>query len=93
VVDSLASLQADAGDLVCVSALPPFAFASARTTCLQIRKRFPRVGLMAGLWSSTGDAGKLKTRFGTCQPDQFATTMEQAIERIRQWREPERVAS
>jgi hypothetical protein len=91
--DSLANLQPDAGDLMCVSALPPFAFASARTTCLQIRKRFPRVELIAGLWSSTGDVEKLKTRFGTCQPDQFATTMEQAIERIREWHEPERVAS
>jgi hypothetical protein len=93
VMDSLASLQPDTGDIICISAVPPFAFAAARAVCLQIRQRFPRVVLMAGLWSSTVDAERLKTRFGTCQPDQFATTMEQAIQQMREWREPERVAS
>ncbi len=83
--DSLGSLQADVRDIVCISALPPFAFASARTTCLQVRKRLPRVGLIAGLWSLAGDAEKLKTRFGTSQPDQIATKMEQAIQLIRDW--------
>jgi predicted PurR-regulated permease PerM len=87
--DSLASLQPDADDIICVSALPPFAFASARTTCLQIRKRFPHVGLIAGLWSLSGDGEKLKTRFGTSQPDQFATMMEQAIGLMRDWRDAE----
>ena len=89
VMDSLASLQPDTGDIVWISALPPFAFAAARTVCLQIRQRFPRVVLIAGFWSSTGDAEKLKTRFGTCQPDQFATTMEQAIATMREWRDAE----
>jgi predicted PurR-regulated permease PerM/methanogenic corrinoid protein MtbC1 len=91
--ESLASVKLDSADVVCVSALPPFAFASARATCQQVRKRFSRVRMIAGVWSLTGDAEKLRTRFGTVQPEQLATTMAQAIEQVRNWHDSKLVAS
>ncbi len=81
----------DSGDMIVISALPPFAFAPARSAHQQLRRQFPKVPVMLGLWSLTADAERTKARFGTHQPDRIATSMEQAVEQIREWREPKRV--
>jgi hypothetical protein len=40
----LALIEARRSDVVCISALPPHAFAPARAMCKQIRERFPNHG-------------------------------------------------
>ena len=68
-------------DVVCVSATPPGAMMHARYLCKQIRRRFPKVKLVVGLWDMQGDLNKAKERIG-CGATVVATLAD-AQEQIR----------
>jgi predicted PurR-regulated permease PerM len=68
-------------DVVCVSATPPGAMMHARYLCKQVRRRFPKVKLVVGLWDMQGDLNKAKERIG-CSATVVAT-MADAQEQIR----------
>jgi predicted PurR-regulated permease PerM len=69
-------------DLLCVSALPPFAFANARNLCEQLRSRFQKSQLIVGVWGFTGDTIQALQRFGRSKPDGLATNLSQVIKRL-----------
>jgi predicted PurR-regulated permease PerM len=69
-------------DLLCVSALPPFAFAKARNLCEQLRSRFPKSQLIVGIWGFNGDTIQALQRFGRSKPDGLATSLSQVIKRL-----------
>jgi predicted PurR-regulated permease PerM len=79
-------------DVICISALPPYAFAPARMICKQMRGRFPRNKLVAGIWGFKGDTEKAKTRFERSQPDRLVTALAQALEQIEALVNPQHVA-
>src|SRR5579864_5267391 len=54
-LEMLALADPGEDDVICISALPPYAFAPARTICKQMRSRFPRIKLIAGIWGFKGD--------------------------------------
>jgi len=68
-------------DVVCISATPPGAMMHARYLCKQIRRRFPTVKLVVGLWDVQGDLNKAKERIG-CGATVVATLAD-AQEQIR----------
>jgi predicted PurR-regulated permease PerM len=45
----LGAVEPAADDIFCICALPPFAFAHARTLSSQLRKRFPRTSMVVGV--------------------------------------------
>jgi hypothetical protein len=51
-------------DVVCISATPPGAMMHARYLCRQLRRRFPKVKLIVGLWDFSGDLSKVSERIG-----------------------------
>ena len=80
----LALLHAGGGDIICISALPPYAFAPARAMCKQIRARFPELKVVVCVWGFSGDADKAKARFERAQPDRFSTSLAEAMEHVQQ---------
>jgi predicted PurR-regulated permease PerM len=68
-------------DVVCVSATPPGAMMHARYLCKQLRRRFPNVKLVVGLWDVQGDLIKASERIG-CGATVVATLAD-AQEQIR----------
>jgi len=54
----LALLHAGGGDIICISALPPYAFAPARAMCKQIRARLPN----SKWWFAFGDSTVTRTK-------------------------------
>jgi predicted PurR-regulated permease PerM len=70
-------------DVFCISALPPFAFARARTLCRQLRSRYPRTKIIAGVWGFSGDTERALERFHTPRPDKLVTRLAEALEYIR----------
>jgi hypothetical protein len=54
----LALIEAGRSDVVCISALPPYAFAPARAMCKQIRERFPKLKVVVCVWGFSGDTQK-----------------------------------
>jgi predicted PurR-regulated permease PerM len=80
----LALIEKRQCDLICISALPPYAFPPARTMCKLIRERFPKLKLVVGVWGFSGDTEKAKTRFERTQPDRLLTSLAQAVEQIQE---------
>jgi len=71
-------------DVVCISALPPYAFAPARALCKQIRERFPKLKIVVCVWGFSGDLEKAKARFERTQPNRLSSSIAQAMEHIRE---------
>jgi predicted TIM-barrel fold metal-dependent hydrolase len=81
--DVLTSIETGPGDVVCISALPPYAFAPARAMCKQIRERFPKLKVVVCVWGFSGDVQNAMTRFERTQPDRLSTNLAQAAEQIQ----------
>ncbi|MGC2790831.1 MAG: AI-2E family transporter, partial [Candidatus Sulfotelmatobacter sp.] len=58
VEEILTNLLPEPQDVVCISAVPPFAFAQARTLCQRIRIQLPQIRILAGIWGFSGDLDK-----------------------------------
>jgi len=80
----LALIETGRGDVVCVSALPPYAFAPARAMCKQIRERFPKLKVVVCVWGFSGDVQKAITRFERTQPDRLSTSLAEAVAHIQE---------
>ena len=76
------SLKLSEDDVICISALPPFALSHAKTVCRQLRTHFPRTKIILGVWGFAGDAQRALERFQAPRPDCLVTTMEQAISAV-----------
>jgi hypothetical protein len=80
----IALLETGENDVVCISALPPYAFAPARAMCKQIRERFPKLKVVVCVWGFSGDMSKAMTRFERTQPDRLSTSLAQALEHVQE---------
>jgi predicted PurR-regulated permease PerM len=79
-------------DVVCISALPPYAFAPARAVCKQIRERFPKLKVVACVWGFSGDIDKAKARFERTPPDRLMISLAEAVEHVQELVRPQAVA-
>ena len=79
------NLPLEPQDVICISALPPFAFAQAATLCQRVRLHLPEVKILAGIWGVSGDLEKAKERFGGARPDMVVNSLAQAVEQIGRW--------
>jgi len=80
----LAMIEAGLSDIVCIAALPPYAFAPARAMCRQIRERFPKLKVIVCVFGFGGDANKAMVRFERTQPDRLSTSLAQAVEHVQE---------
>jgi predicted PurR-regulated permease PerM len=78
-------------DVICISALPPFAFAQAASICQRVRLHLPEIKVLVGVWGFNGDMNKAQERFGGARPDALVSSLAQALEQIGAW--PEQSAS
>ncbi len=81
----LTHLSPEPQDVVCISALPPFAFAQSQALCQRIRMHLPEIRILAGIWGYAGDLDKAKERYGGTRPDRVVASLAQAVEQIGQW--------
>lgn len=81
----LSRLAEETETVICVSALPPFAFAETRSLCQKVRHRLPRNRIMVGLWDPALDAERIRERLSTCRPDRVVTNLAQAVLQVREW--------
>jgi hypothetical protein len=80
----LARLGEDANTILCISAVPPFAFAQARRVAQTLRQSLPRNPILVGLWGNQDDMEVLRGRFGSAHPNAVVATLEDALEQVRQ---------
>jgi hypothetical protein len=82
--ECLASIGFDPDDVVCISALPPYAFAPARALCKQIRERFPKLKVVICVWGFSGDTRKAMARFERTQPDRLSTSLAETAQHVQE---------
>jgi predicted PurR-regulated permease PerM len=82
--DWFALIDAGRSDVVCISAVPPYAFGPARAMCQQIRERYPKLKLVVCVWGFTGDAQKAMARFERSQPDRLSTSIAEAVVHVQE---------
>jgi predicted PurR-regulated permease PerM len=80
----LARLAEDSGTIICISAVPPFAFAQARRLAQMLREHLPENALVIGMWGGGDDAQRLRARFGSTRPDSVVTTLAAALAKVRE---------
>jgi predicted PurR-regulated permease PerM len=80
----LSLIEAGRDDVVCISSLPPYAFAPARAMCRQIRDRFPKLKVVVCIWGFSGDTQKAKARFERTQPDRLSTSLAEAVAHVQE---------
>jgi predicted PurR-regulated permease PerM len=81
----LARLSEENETIICVSSLPPFAFAETRALCQRMRQRLPRNRMLVGLWDPALDAERVRERLSTCRPDRVVTNLAHAVMQVREW--------
>jgi predicted PurR-regulated permease PerM len=66
-------------DVVCVSALPPFAAMQAKSLCRRLRQRCPKLRIVLGLWEFPGGVAKAQERVGLNCADMIGTSVAQIV--------------
>jgi predicted PurR-regulated permease PerM len=77
--EMLAQVKEAAPDIVCISALPPFALLHARDLYKRVRSSIPNAKIIVGLWKFSGDPIKAAARFNIVGDDKLAITLAQAV--------------
>ena len=72
-------MQPAENDTFCISALPPFAFARARTLSRELQMRFPQTKVMIGVWGFSGDTERAMQRFQPSPPAKLVTSLADAV--------------
>ena len=77
--EMLAQVKEAAPDIVCISALPPFALLHARDLYKRLRSNVPNAKVIVGLWKFSGDPIKAAARFNIVGDDKLAITLAQTV--------------
>jgi predicted PurR-regulated permease PerM len=79
----LAQVKDEKPDVVCISALPPFAIPHARTLYAKLRAQDSKLRIVVGLWNFSDDPSKVSRRLGLSEGARAFTTLaelRQALE-------------
>ncbi|MDP9337280.1 MAG: AI-2E family transporter [Acidobacteriota bacterium] len=77
--EMLAQLKDSEPDIVCISALPPFALLHARELYKRARNFAPDAKVIIGLWKFGGDPAKATVRLNIVGEDKLALTLAQTV--------------
>ncbi len=83
VVDLLEGLAPQAGDVICVSSVPPLAITHARTLSQAVHEAFPEAALIVGLWGYPAGTPRTIERLQESTGGVVATTLSDAIGQVR----------
>ena len=73
--EMLAQVKEEKPDVVCISALPPFAIPHARTLYAKLRAQDSKLRIIVGLWNLADDPAKVSRRLGLTEGSLAFTTL------------------
>ena len=82
-----------APDIICISALPPYALSHAKSLYSQLRAQLPEKDILLGIWNYPGDLDRLTARVGVAENHRVAISLKQALSEIAAQSSPEQPAS
>ena len=81
--EMLAQVKEERPDVVCISALPPFAIPHARTLYAKLRAQDAKLRIIVGLWNFSDDPAKVSRRLGLSEGARAFTTLAQLREELQ----------
>jgi len=81
-------LAEDPGTILCISAVPPFAFAQARRLAQTLRENLPQNPLIVGLWGDSDDPDTIRSRFGNVHLNGVSRTLAEALRQVKAIEQP-----
>jgi predicted PurR-regulated permease PerM len=81
--DILNQVSQQTPSIVCVSCLPPFPAASARSLCKRLKGSFPHLQIIIGLWHLDGGVSAARERLGAGCPDLGITALSEALAEVQ----------
>jgi predicted PurR-regulated permease PerM len=81
--EMMSSITEFAPDVVCISALPPFAIEYARNLYQKVRTQFPKLEIVICLWHFGGDLDKVHRRLRVLDGDSVLVTLPDVIQHVK----------
>jgi len=78
-LETLTLLAPHGSDVICISAVPPFALAHTRTISRRMKSKFPACRLVVAIWGFNGDAEKALQRFQEPRPERMVVSLADAL--------------
>jgi predicted PurR-regulated permease PerM len=69
-------------DVVCISALPPFALVHARALYNKLRAQSPNMKIFVGLWNYPGDIERIASRLQLAEGSRMAITLSEVVNEL-----------
>jgi len=77
---TLETLAPQRSDIICISALPPFALLSARSLAKKVREKYPEVPIIVGLWRTADESAEYRDRLRKALNVEVATSLAEAVD-------------
>lgn len=87
--DVAAEVSQQGSTTVCISCLPPFATASARSLCKRLKANSSDIRIIVGVWHLDGGVSAARDRLGTGCPHLVITTLAEALSEVHRLTVPE----
>jgi predicted PurR-regulated permease PerM len=87
VEEMLAKVTKARPDVLCISALPPFAIGHARSLCRKARQSCPGLKVVVGLWGSSADAKTVQRRLGSGCSEYVVHSLAEALLQLKLFKE------
>jgi predicted PurR-regulated permease PerM len=81
--EMMSAVREFAPNIVCISALPPFAIEYARNLYQKVRAQFPKLEIVVCLWHFGGDLDKIHRRLKILEGDSVLVTLPEVIQHVK----------
>jgi predicted PurR-regulated permease PerM len=81
--EMLAQLKEEKPDIICISALPPFAIPHVRSLYAKLRAQDSNVRIIVGLWRFSGDPANASRRLGLSEGSRAFTTLAEFVQELQ----------
>ena len=82
-VEMLTQISEEKPDIVCLSALPPFAVGHARALYRRLGAQSPDLKIVIGLWSFAGDPKRAASRISGVAGTEVSRTLAHAMQQVK----------
>jgi hypothetical protein len=84
---TLETLAPEPSDIICVSALPPFALLSARSYTRKLREKYRDVPIIVGLWRTADESAEYRDRLRKALNVEVVTSLAEAVDAVTRIRD------
>jgi predicted PurR-regulated permease PerM len=81
--EMIAQVEKEKPDIVCISALPPFAIPHVRALYAKLRAEEPNLRIIVGLWNSSGDLRNASLRLGLTDGSHAFTKLAEFVHELQ----------